>query len=680
MKRKSGHKEYLPEEIPPEYREKPPHPYSFLIATALRAKAGPAGISLSEIYKGIQELFPYYKYCNNAWKHSVRHNLSSNKAFLKVSKEGKGWLWGLDDEYFMERERLRSTTSNKSKTTKKEESSPTLSKVPTTKPEPLATEPHSVEQEPSVVSPQIKPEPKEEDVVMQETPAEVKKETVKSKTIAELAREIKISSGNERLYRPSYSGASKKENSKEETSSSDAGPSKMLKATNSIAENEAILNSPRYKHYYSTMPPIPASISKLPPSIGNIEFPPSSVIASPSPSASSTSGSMKSLADGQSTFRMSQVPKQNTNATEQKNLKEQTSVPKMRVNPQVPASLKDTAAGAKQSSPVVESKAASPVLGSSQGSNANASSSAASEQKNAKAAPASNGLGNLKLPKETLRVLGALQEKIKAQLEASGQSVSTSVLTNALAIAITQLSKGGNGGLASLIKGNNQTALVNAIATAVKKQSSQRRPSASSEERPVVKQDSATPIAQSASPPAPQPLEASPESTKPEPSKSPVETKTTPSESPQPALSKPQPEDKLKSVTTTEDVLSGKQAGSPAPPASADTVKPKPEAKQEAKSESKSKKEVIADMLAKASKLTNPSPSIRAALVQLQAHALKLGLEIPENLKNITAESNGNKGTASGSKRPMSEISDQGHKESSGSGPENNPQKLQKTV
>ena len=44
---------------------------------------------------------------------------------------------------------------------------------------------------------------------------------------------------------------------------------------------------------------------------------------------------------------------------------------------------------------------------------------------------------------------------------------------------------------------------------------------------------------------------------------------------------------------------------------------------------------MISEMLAKASKLTNPTPSIKAALLQLQAHATKLGLPIPENLKRI---------------------------------------------
>lgn len=106
-RKKKVKKEYKPEEIPPEFREKPPFSYSHLIATALRAHAPPTGISLSDIYKAIQDVFPYYKYCPPGWQNSVRHNLSSSKAFRKVSKEGKGWLWGIDEEYMAEKERQK---------------------------------------------------------------------------------------------------------------------------------------------------------------------------------------------------------------------------------------------------------------------------------------------------------------------------------------------------------------------------------------------------------------------------------------------------------------------------------------------------------------------------------------------------------------------------------------------
>ncbi|CAN6598976.1 hypothetical protein TRVA0_001S06590 [Trichomonascus vanleenenianus] len=113
--KKQPKREYRPEEIPEEYREKPQHSYSYLIATALREKSPDNALTLSDIYKAIQDLFPYYKYCPHGWQNSVRHNLSSNKAFKKVSKEGKGWLWGIDEEYFLEKERQKQRAAQNAK-------------------------------------------------------------------------------------------------------------------------------------------------------------------------------------------------------------------------------------------------------------------------------------------------------------------------------------------------------------------------------------------------------------------------------------------------------------------------------------------------------------------------------------------------------------------------------------
>ena len=104
---KAPKKVYTLEEIPEEYRTKPNYSYSNLIATCLRTHGTPKGMSLAEIYRSIRDIFPYYKYCPDGWQSSVRHNLSLNKAFRKVSKEGKGWLWGLDEEYCAEKERAK---------------------------------------------------------------------------------------------------------------------------------------------------------------------------------------------------------------------------------------------------------------------------------------------------------------------------------------------------------------------------------------------------------------------------------------------------------------------------------------------------------------------------------------------------------------------------------------------
>lgn len=104
---KAKKKVYTLEEIPEQYRTKPNLPYSILITDCLRQKGTEKGMSLSEIYKGIQELYPYYFYCPDGWQSSVRHNLSLNKSFRKISKEGKGWLWGVNEEVVAEKDRAR---------------------------------------------------------------------------------------------------------------------------------------------------------------------------------------------------------------------------------------------------------------------------------------------------------------------------------------------------------------------------------------------------------------------------------------------------------------------------------------------------------------------------------------------------------------------------------------------
>lgn len=104
---KAKKKVYTLEEIPEEYRNKPNLPYSVLITDCLRKRGTDRGMSLSEIYKGIQELYPYYFYCPDGWQSSVRHNLSLNKSFKKISKEGKGWLWGVNEEVIAEKDRAR---------------------------------------------------------------------------------------------------------------------------------------------------------------------------------------------------------------------------------------------------------------------------------------------------------------------------------------------------------------------------------------------------------------------------------------------------------------------------------------------------------------------------------------------------------------------------------------------
>lgn len=104
---KQKKKVYSIDEIPQQYREKPPLSYSTLITECLRKRSTERGMSLSEIYKAIQDIYPYYFYAADGWQSSVRHNLSLNKSFRKISKEGKGWLWGLNEEVIAEKERQK---------------------------------------------------------------------------------------------------------------------------------------------------------------------------------------------------------------------------------------------------------------------------------------------------------------------------------------------------------------------------------------------------------------------------------------------------------------------------------------------------------------------------------------------------------------------------------------------
>ena len=90
---------------------KPPYSFSGLIIRAI--KQSPYGrLSLKQIYEYIRRDFPYYRHSKQNWPNSIRHNLSLNKVFKKVSKRDllfnnmrgqdndispwKGNLWTID--------------------------------------------------------------------------------------------------------------------------------------------------------------------------------------------------------------------------------------------------------------------------------------------------------------------------------------------------------------------------------------------------------------------------------------------------------------------------------------------------------------------------------------------------------------------------------------------------------
>lgn len=73
-----------PPSPPPVTHQKPPYSFSCLIFMAIEAAPARA-LPVKEIYAWIIRHFPYFRHAPQGWKNSVRHNLSLNKCFHKVS-------------------------------------------------------------------------------------------------------------------------------------------------------------------------------------------------------------------------------------------------------------------------------------------------------------------------------------------------------------------------------------------------------------------------------------------------------------------------------------------------------------------------------------------------------------------------------------------------------------------
>ncbi|KAK9766475.1 hypothetical protein K7432_004421 [Basidiobolus ranarum] len=84
------------------FNVKPPYSYASLIAQAINSTTLKK-MTLNGIYNYITSHYPYYQLTQNGWQNSIRHNLSLNKAFVKVPRSdgepGKGAFWTIDQNY-----------------------------------------------------------------------------------------------------------------------------------------------------------------------------------------------------------------------------------------------------------------------------------------------------------------------------------------------------------------------------------------------------------------------------------------------------------------------------------------------------------------------------------------------------------------------------------------------------
>ncbi|KAG8218831.1 hypothetical protein J3R82DRAFT_4509 [Butyriboletus roseoflavus] len=97
-RKKASHPPPKPDVMPP----KPSLTYAQLCYRAIKAMAGKA--TLQDICGWMMDTYDWYRYNEGAgWENSVRHNLSSGRAFIKMERStgehGKGFFWSVDAQY-----------------------------------------------------------------------------------------------------------------------------------------------------------------------------------------------------------------------------------------------------------------------------------------------------------------------------------------------------------------------------------------------------------------------------------------------------------------------------------------------------------------------------------------------------------------------------------------------------
>ncbi|KAG5368844.1 Fork-head transcriptional regulator 2 [Yarrowia sp. C11] len=81
---------------------KPPYSYATMITKAILS-GDEHMMTLAEIYEWISKHYSFYRHSRTGWQNSIRHNLSLNKAFVKVPRRvdepGKGMKWQVTPEH-----------------------------------------------------------------------------------------------------------------------------------------------------------------------------------------------------------------------------------------------------------------------------------------------------------------------------------------------------------------------------------------------------------------------------------------------------------------------------------------------------------------------------------------------------------------------------------------------------